>query len=86
MLLLQTADFIRRGQDRAIIEIRVSNGPTRPVTAIQRVIYARKTSDWFVDGKAASLSAVQNLCVEWNIQLDNMCQVDMNLPTVSPGS
>jgi len=69
--------YIRRGKDKGQVEVtlaREGGGRTTVKRAIKRDLEGKVTSDFWIDGKKVTMSAVKELVQKYNIQLDNLCQ------------
>jgi hypothetical protein len=67
-------DFIKRGCDRAEIELELHNGHGEGRNAtITRMIRLTGESDWKIDNKKVSMKKVQDLTASLKIQVDNLC-------------
>ncbi|KAL5004129.1 hypothetical protein ScPMuIL_017585 [Solemya velum] len=69
----QASDFIKYGCNRGKIELELFN-PDGENYTIQRDINKNNTSEWFVNGRKASLKAVEETVARLNIQVGNLCQ------------
>lgn len=66
-------DFVKKGKDKAVIEIVVRN--ETGTTSIQRSLESKKnTSSWRLNGENSSLDVVKKVIKGLNIQVDNLCQ------------
>lgn len=78
-------EFVKRGEERAWVEIEVHQAPDEGVRAfggtvrdtvrIRRVL-SRDTnsSTWFLNGRDSGLREIQKLTKKLNIQINNLCQ------------
>lgn len=70
-------NFIKNGADQATIEITLkdNNNSNNEITKISRIIYKdRKKSDYYIDDRLVTETAVKQYVKNFNIQLDNLCQ------------
>ncbi|GAM27306.1 hypothetical protein SAMD00019534_104810, partial [Acytostelium subglobosum LB1] len=68
----QVSEFIKHGEERAIIEIELFV-PTGNVT-VRRVIRKDNSSEYRVNGAKATAQELHEKIKELNIQVDNLCQ------------
>ncbi|KAI5963678.1 SMC5 [Candida pseudojiufengensis] len=64
--------MIKTGHERAVIEITIENIEGEPPVTIKREFTA-KNSTWSMNGRECTETAVKNLRLKFNIQLDNLC-------------
>ncbi|KAK6508078.1 Structural maintenance of chromosomes protein 5 [Arthrobotrys conoides] len=69
------AEFVKNGNDTAIIEIELKGSPTDEVNpTIRRMITRDGSTRYWIDGKEQPHRAVKQLMKLLNIQIDNLCQ------------
>lgn len=79
--------YIRRGKNSGQVEVTLakegraiggSNSPNQNRTVVRRLLKrdheGKVSSDFWIDGKKATMAAVKELVGKYNIQLDNLCQ------------
>lgn len=69
-------DFVKQGRDVAVVELEFSGGRGRRNVVVSRTIPvdARAHAVSHIDGRAATVEAVQRLCAALRVQPDNLCQ------------
>ncbi|KAF3274165.1 Structural maintenance of chromosomes protein 5 [Orbilia oligospora] len=69
------AEFVKNGNDKAIIEIELKGSPTDEVNpTVRRMITRDGSTRYWIDGKEQPHRAVKQLMKLLNIQIDNLCQ------------
>ncbi|EKE38134.1 hypothetical protein ENUP19_0241G0036 [Entamoeba nuttalli] len=68
-------DFVKIGEEDAVIEVELFNGITRANNlVIRRQFNLNNQSNWFINGRTASHKEVLQKCNEYCIMIDNLCQ------------
>lgn len=68
-------EFVKHGKDTATIEIELKRLGSRKNHVVKVLIRREQNSQkWWLDGKEASLKAVQALMRSLKVQVDNLCQ------------
>ncbi|KAJ3191489.1 Structural maintenance of chromosomes protein 5 [Irineochytrium annulatum] len=68
-------DFVRKGEEDAIIEIELKRRTKKGNIIIERHLSASNNkSTWVLDGKQANEAEVKKTIAKLNIQVDNLCQ------------
>ncbi|KAI7875309.1 P-loop containing nucleoside triphosphate hydrolase protein [Lichtheimia hyalospora FSU 10163] len=69
------AEFVKTGEDEAMIQIELKRTGGRPNAVIQRTIQkTNNQSSWRLDGKPSPQNRVMAVISELNVQVDNLCQ------------
>ncbi|RVD86682.1 uncharacterized protein DFL_004945 [Arthrobotrys flagrans] len=69
------AEFVKNGNDKAIIEIELKGSPTDEINpTIRRMIKRDGSTQYWINGKEQPHRAVKQLMKLLNIQIDNLCQ------------
>jgi len=66
-------DFIKRGEDSAIIEIELYKARNNSNLKIRREI-SKKGGKWYIDGNLVKKEEISKIVKDLNIQIDNLCQ------------
>jgi structural maintenance of chromosomes protein 5 len=69
----EISDFIRKGTDRALIEIEVFGGEGKKNLIITREMRKDNTSIWRINGKNTSANTVREAVERLNVQVENLC-------------
>ncbi|OWF46168.1 Structural maintenance of chromosomes protein 5 [Mizuhopecten yessoensis] len=69
----QAAEFIKYGKQKGIIELELFNTDGDNYVIV-REIHRNNQSQWNVNGRGATLKAVEELVMSKNIQVGNLCQ------------
>eukprot|EP00238_Polyblepharides_amylifera_P012271 CAMPEP_0196576178 /NCGR_PEP_ID=MMETSP1081-20130531/5501_1 /TAXON_ID=36882 /ORGANISM="Pyramimonas amylifera, Strain CCMP720" /LENGTH=1016 /DNA_ID=CAMNT_0041894717 /DNA_START=240 /DNA_END=3290 /DNA_ORIENTATION=- len=70
----KVSEFIKRGEDFAIVEVTLCTGGTQRPLVISRKISKNNLSEWNINGQNANVAAVLEETKKLNVQLDNLCQ------------
>ncbi|CDS10359.1 hypothetical protein LRAMOSA03035 [Lichtheimia ramosa] len=69
------AEFVKTGEDEAMIQIELKRTGGRPNAVIQRTIQkSNNQSSWRLDGRPSPQNRVMAVISELNVQVDNLCQ------------
>ncbi|GBC01516.1 hypothetical protein RclHR1_04210002 [Rhizophagus clarus] len=66
------SDFVKHGQERALIEIELKSED--PIVISRIIEKSNNTSKWKLNGKSATLKEIHSKVNSLNIQVDNLCQ------------
>ncbi|NWS13743.1 SMC5 protein, partial [Pachyramphus minor] len=64
--------FVKQGCSRGLVEIELFK-PSGNITITREIQVANNTSSWLINGKPATLKAVEEHIAALNIQVDNLC-------------
>lgn len=67
-------DFIKHGEDEALIETELYGGQGKQNCIIKRKIFQDNTSKWWMNGHDCGAREVLNFVKNLNIQVGNLCQ------------
>ncbi|XP_059692622.1 structural maintenance of chromosomes protein 5 isoform X2 [Haemorhous mexicanus] len=65
--------FVKQGCMKGTVEIELCKSPEN-IFITREIHVMNNTSVWFLNGKPATLKAVEEQIAEFNIQVDNLCQ------------
>ncbi|CDH54512.1 p-loop containing nucleoside triphosphatehydrolase protein [Lichtheimia corymbifera JMRC:FSU:9682] len=69
------AEFVKTGEDEAMIQIELKRTGGRPNAVIQRTIQkSNNQSSWRLDGRPSPQNKVMSVISDLNVQVDNLCQ------------
>ncbi|KAK6333574.1 Structural maintenance of chromosomes protein 5 [Orbilia javanica] len=69
------AEFVKNGNEEAIIEIELKGSPTDEINpTVRRKIKRDGSTQYWIDGKENPHKAIKKLMSHLNIQIDNLCQ------------
>ncbi|KAA8914767.1 hypothetical protein TRICI_002843 [Trichomonascus ciferrii] len=67
-------EYIKNGENEAIIEIELQGLPGKASPVIKRVINRDKGTSWFINNTGVTQKEVAKAIQKYNIQVDNLCQ------------
>ncbi|KAH3664134.1 hypothetical protein OGAPHI_004848 [Ogataea philodendri] len=66
--------FIKSGEKEGSIELELKGANSFETVVVERKLYRKAKSVWYVNNRPSNESQVKALLKEYNIQLDNLCQ------------
>lgn len=67
-------EYIKNGENEAVIEIELQGLPGKASPVIKRVINRDKGTSWFINNTGVTQKEVSKAIQKYNIQVDNLCQ------------